>query len=55
MKFILEYPEVTGTDRTMLEAGHVGEMAACAESAGFHGFALTEHPSPGANWLRQGG
>jgi probable F420-dependent oxidoreductase len=55
MDFILSYPEVTGRERDMLDGGHPGEIAACAEAAGFSGFALTEHPGPGANWLAHGG
>jgi alkanesulfonate monooxygenase SsuD/methylene tetrahydromethanopterin reductase-like flavin-dependent oxidoreductase (luciferase family) len=39
----------------MLDAGPVGEIAAAAEMAGFHGFAFTEHPIPGARWLSSGG
>ena len=55
MKFILQYPEVTGLDRDMLDCGDVGEMAALAEAAGFDGISFTEHPAPGANWLTHGG
>jgi len=55
MRFIYAYPEMQGTDRDMLDAGPVGEVARAAEAAGFGGFAFTEHPSPGARWLASGG
>lgn len=55
MKFLLVYPETTGPDGDLLEVGPVGEVAAAAEAAGFDGFALTEHPIPGARWLKAGG
>jgi len=55
VKFILQYPEVTGLDRDMLDCGDVGEVAALAEAAGFDGISFTEHPAPGANWLTHGG
>ncbi len=55
MRFIYAYPETQGTDRDMLDAGPVGDVARAAEAAGFGGFAFTEHPSPGARWLASGG
>jgi probable F420-dependent oxidoreductase len=55
MEFFFAYPEVTGTDDDMLDAGPLGEVAAAAERAGFHGMSLTEHPLPGARWLASGG
>ena len=55
MKFILAYPELSGMDGDLLDAGPIGEIAAAAEHAGFAAFALTEHPMPGANWLEHGG
>lgn len=55
MKFILQYPQVTGLDSDMLECGGVAEIAAAAEAAGFDGLSFTEHPIPGANWLTHGG
>src|SRR5262245_1390772 len=39
----------------MLDAGPVGDVAAAAEAAGWHGIAFTEHPMPGARWLDAGG
>jgi probable F420-dependent oxidoreductase len=50
-----QYPEVSGTEFAMLDAGPVAELAAAAEAAGFGGFAFTEHPAPGAKWLATGG
>jgi probable F420-dependent oxidoreductase len=55
MKFIVGYPEVHGLEANLLDSGPVGDVAAAAEHAGFDGFALTEHPIPGANWLAHGG
>jgi probable F420-dependent oxidoreductase len=55
VKFILQYPEVTGLDHDMLDCGDIGEIAALAEATGFAGISFTEHPVPGANWLTHGG
>jgi len=55
VKFILQYPEVGGLERDLLDCGEIGEVAAWAEAAGFDGLSLTEHPAPGANWLTHGG
>jgi probable F420-dependent oxidoreductase len=55
MRFILHYPETTGTDGDMLDVGPLDAVAAAAERAGFDGFSLTEHPIPGARWLASGG
>ncbi|HZP30547.1 MAG TPA: LLM class F420-dependent oxidoreductase [Acidimicrobiia bacterium] len=55
MRFIYQYPETIGPDADMMAAGPVAELAAAAEAAGWEGFALTEHPVPGARWLSAGG
>jgi probable F420-dependent oxidoreductase len=55
MEYYFSYPEMTGSDADMLDAGPIGEVAAAAEAAGFHGISLTEHPIPGARWLASGG
>jgi probable F420-dependent oxidoreductase len=55
LNFIVNYPEMHGLERDLLDSGEVGEFAAAAEQAGFDGFALTEHPIPGATWLERGG
>ncbi|MCK9927692.1 LLM class F420-dependent oxidoreductase [Frankia sp. Mgl5] len=55
MRFIYHYPETNGTDRDMLDAGALAEVAAAAERAGFYGFCLSEHPAPSARWLASGG
>ena len=55
MRFMYAYPEMQGTERDMLDPGPIGEVARIAERVGFGGFALTEHPSPGARWLASGG
>ncbi|MEY2571175.1 MAG: hypothetical protein QOE63_1525 [Acidimicrobiaceae bacterium] len=50
-----QYPEMNGTERDMLDAGPVADVARAAEGAGFMGFAFTEHPAPGVRWLEAGG
>jgi probable F420-dependent oxidoreductase len=55
MKFIYNYPEVQGLERDLLDSGEITDVARAVEDAGFDGFALTEHPIPGANWLSHGG
>ncbi len=55
MRYIYQYPEVQGTDTEMLDTGDVAELAAAVESAGWDGFAFTEHPAPSARWLATGG
>jgi probable F420-dependent oxidoreductase len=55
MQFLFSYPETYGTERDLLDAGPVGEVAAAGEAAGWMGFAFTEHPAPGARWLDAGG
>ena len=46
---------MTGTERDMLDAGDLDELAVAVEAAGFHGMSLTEHPVPGARWMAAGG
>jgi probable F420-dependent oxidoreductase len=55
VRFIYQYPETNGARADMLDAGPPAELAAAAEAAGWHGFAFTEHPAPGARWLDAGG
>jgi probable F420-dependent oxidoreductase len=55
MRFIFHYPEVSGLDSDLLDAGSIREVAVAAENAGFHGFSLSEHPVPGARWITSGG
>jgi probable F420-dependent oxidoreductase len=55
MRFILQYPEASGSGLDLLDAGAISEMAAAAERSGWHGIALTEHPAPSASWLESGG
>ena len=55
MRFILQYPEASGSGIDLLDAGAITDMAAAAEQAGWHGIALTEHPAPSATWLESGG
>ena len=55
MRFILQYPEASGSAIDLLDAGAIPEIAAAAEAAGWHGIALTEHPAPSSRWLETGG
>jgi probable F420-dependent oxidoreductase len=55
VQFVFQYPEMSGTDGDMLDAGPVADVARCAEDVGFGGFAFTEHPAPGVKWLTRGG
>jgi probable F420-dependent oxidoreductase len=55
MQFMFSYPEISGTEFNLLDAGPVSELAVAAEAAGFLGFAFTEHPAPPAKWLETGG
>ncbi|UGQ15054.1 LLM class F420-dependent oxidoreductase [Yinghuangia sp. ASG 101] len=51
MRFIYHYPEPSGPDGDVLDAGPLHEVAAAAERAGFDGISLSEHPVPGLRWL----
>jgi hypothetical protein len=55
LRFIFHHPETTGFDGDLLDAGELGEVAVTAERSGFDGLSLSEHPVPGAEWLRTGG
>jgi probable F420-dependent oxidoreductase len=55
LRYVYQYPETTGTEGDMLDAGGVAEVAAAAEAAGWHGLSFTEHPAPSARWLDSGG
>jgi probable F420-dependent oxidoreductase len=55
VRFIYQYPETHGATADMLDPGPPAELAVAAEAAGWHGFAFTEHPAPGARWLDAGG
>jgi probable F420-dependent oxidoreductase len=55
VRFILQYPEASGSEIDLLDAGAIPEVAAAAEAAGWHGIALTEHPAPSSRWLETGG
>lgn len=55
MKFIYQYPDVSGIETDMLDAGPVAAIAQTAEAGGWEGFAFTEHPAPGNRWLNTGG
>jgi probable F420-dependent oxidoreductase len=55
MRFMFQYPEVSGRDASMLDAGPVADLARVAEDSGWGGLAFTEHPAPGVRWLEAGG
>jgi len=55
MRFILQYPEASGSELDLLDAGAIPDVARVAEAAGWDGLALTEHPAPSASWLETGG
>ena len=55
MRFILQYPEASGSGIDLLDAGAMTDLAVAAEKAGWHGIALTEHPAPSSRWLETGG
>ena len=55
MRFVYTYPELSGLDGDLLEAGPVADVAQYAEAAGWDGLAFTEHPAPSARWLASGG
>jgi len=55
MEFFFAYPEMTGVELDMLDAGPLDEVARAVERAGFDGISLTEHPAPGSAWLAAGG
>jgi probable F420-dependent oxidoreductase len=53
--FFFHYPEATGTENDMLDAGPLRDVAIAAERSGFAGISLTEHPVPSDRWLNSGG
>jgi probable F420-dependent oxidoreductase len=55
VRFILQYPEASGSGIDLLDAGAMTDLAVAAEKAGWHGIALTEHPAPSSRWLETGG
>jgi alkanesulfonate monooxygenase SsuD/methylene tetrahydromethanopterin reductase-like flavin-dependent oxidoreductase (luciferase family) len=55
MRFILQYPEATGSELDLLDVGSIPDLARAAEAAGWDGIALTEHPAASASWLESGG
>jgi len=55
VRFLYQYPDATGRDGDMMDAGRVTEVAKAVEAHGLHGLAFTEHPAPGSRWLDAGG
>jgi probable F420-dependent oxidoreductase len=55
VRFILQYPEASGSGLDLLDAGAIHEIASAAEATGWSGIALTEHPAPSSRWLESGG
>ena len=55
MDFMMMYPDASGTEVSMLDAGRVADVARAVEAAGIKGLAFTEHPAPSESWLTHGG
>lgn len=55
MRFIFHYPEPSGPEGDIIDAGPMDEVARAAERFGFDGLSISEHPAPGARWLNAGG
>jgi probable F420-dependent oxidoreductase len=55
VRYIYQYPEMSGLDGDLLDAGPIAELARAAEASGWSGFAFSEHPVPGGRWLSAGG
>lgn len=55
MRFLYQYPERSGTEGHMLDAGPLARVATAAEDVGWSGISFTEHPAPAARWLESGG
>src|ERR1700757_3869294 len=56
MRFAIPYPIISHPYNPELVSGPgVAELAAAAETAGFHGFGFTDHPAPTQRWLEAGG
>jgi probable F420-dependent oxidoreductase len=56
MRYAITYPITSHPYNPQLVSGPgVGEVAAAAEAAGFHGFGFTDHPAPTQRWLDAGG
>src|SRR5246500_1084978 len=56
MRYAITYP-ITGHpyNPELVSGPRVAELAAAAETAGFHGFGFTDHPAPTQRWLEAGG
>jgi probable F420-dependent oxidoreductase len=56
VKFNLMFPmRAVKHYRDWIGDGSLGEVARCAEDAGFDGFSMSEHPYPDREWLANGG
>jgi probable F420-dependent oxidoreductase len=56
MRYAITYPITSHPYNPELVSGPgVGEVAAAAEAAGFHGLGFTDHPAPTQRWLEAGG
>jgi hypothetical protein len=44
LRFIYQYPDLTGLEGDMLDSGPVANLARAAEDAGWDWFAFTEDP-----------
>jgi alkanesulfonate monooxygenase SsuD/methylene tetrahydromethanopterin reductase-like flavin-dependent oxidoreductase (luciferase family) len=55
LRFIFHYPEPSGPEGDIVDAGPLDEVGRAAERFGFDGLSISEHPAPGARWLNAGG
>ncbi|HZQ33303.1 MAG TPA: LLM class F420-dependent oxidoreductase [Mycobacterium sp.] len=56
MRYAITHPIISHPcNPELVSATGVGEVAAAAEAAGFHGFGFTDHPAPTQRWLDAGG
>jgi probable F420-dependent oxidoreductase len=55
MKFMLEYPIVSGGDGAWIDPANIAEFAKVAEASGLDALAFTDHPAPSKKWLEHGG
>lgn len=55
MRFVFHYPEPSGPEGDLIDAGPLDEVARAAERFGFDGLSISEHPAPSARWLNAGG
>ena len=55
MRFMYQYPDLTGLEGDMLDSGPVGELARVAEDGRVGRVRVHRAPAPGLRWLATGG